>query len=31
MTLQQWAESGWLKPHDPSREEVANLLAIVDS
>jgi hypothetical protein len=30
MTLQQWAESGWLKPHAPSREEMANLLAIVD-
>ena len=30
MTLQQWAESGWLKPHTSSREEVANLLAIVD-
>ena len=30
MTLQQWAESGWLKPHDASREEVANLLAIVE-
>jgi hypothetical protein len=30
MTLQQWAESGWLKPHASSREETANLLAIVD-
>jgi len=30
MTLRQWASSGWLKPHDPSREEMDNLLAIVD-
>lgn len=30
MTLKQWANNGWLKPHQTSREEVGNLLAIVD-
>jgi hypothetical protein len=30
MTLQQWANSGWLDPHVTSSEEIANLLAIVD-
>lgn len=30
MTLQQWAENGWLEPHLTSREEIANLLAIVE-
>jgi len=30
MTLQQWADNGWLEPHVTSPEEVANLLAIVD-
>jgi hypothetical protein len=30
MTLQQWANSGWLEPHVTSPEEIANLLAIVD-
>lgn len=29
MTLKQWADNGWLKPHKSSREEVGNLLAIV--
>ncbi len=28
MTLQQWANSGWLKPHKTSPKEIANLLAI---
>jgi hypothetical protein len=30
MSLKQWADNGWLKPHKTSREEIANLLAIVD-
>lgn len=30
MTLKQWAANGWLKPHQTSREEVGNLLAIVE-
>ena len=30
MSLQQWASSGWLRPHQTSREELGNLLAIVD-
>jgi hypothetical protein len=30
MTLQQWADNGWLEPHVTSPEEIANLLAIVD-
>jgi hypothetical protein len=30
MTLQQWADNGWLDPHISSPEEIANLLAIVD-
>ena len=30
MTLQQWADNGWLEPHVTSQEEIANLLAIVD-
>jgi hypothetical protein len=30
MTLQQWAENGWLEPHATSAVEIANLLAIVD-
>jgi hypothetical protein len=29
MTLQSWANNGWLKPHKTSAEEVGNLLAIV--
>lgn len=29
MSLQLWANNGWLKPHTTSREEVGNLLAIV--
>ena len=28
MTLQQWADNGWLKPHKSSRQEIGNLLAI---
>ena len=30
MTLQQWADNGWLEPHVTSAEAIANLLAIVD-
>jgi hypothetical protein len=30
MTLQSWAEHSWLKAEPTSREEVANLLAIVE-
>lgn len=29
-TLQQWAANGWLRPHRPSAQEIAGLLAIVD-
>lgn len=29
MTLKQWAENGWLRPHTTSRQEINNLLAIV--
>ncbi len=30
MSLKQWAENGWLRPHQASAQEVADLLAIVD-
>ena len=30
MSLRDWAESGWLKPHTTSREEVAGLLGIAE-
>jgi len=30
MTLKQWQNNGWLKSHKTSREEIGNLLAIVD-
>ena len=29
MSLKQWAENGWLRPHKTSRQEVGNLLGIV--
>jgi hypothetical protein len=29
MTLRQWADNGWLKPHQTSAEEIRNLLSIV--
>jgi len=29
MTLSQWADNGWLKPHQTTREEISGLLAIV--
>ena len=30
MSLKQWADNGWLRPHQASRQEVADLLSIVD-
>jgi uncharacterized protein (UPF0332 family) len=30
MSLEQWAKNGWLRPHKSSRQEIANLLEIVD-
>jgi len=30
MSLKQWADNGWIKTHKTSKEEIANLLAIVD-
>jgi hypothetical protein len=30
MTLQKWAEYGWLRLHTSSRQEIADLLAIAD-
>jgi hypothetical protein len=30
MGLKQWADNGWLKPHQTSRREIKNLLDIVD-
>ncbi|MBM3319026.1 MAG: hypothetical protein FJY75_14360 [Candidatus Eisenbacteria bacterium] len=30
MSLQQWADNGWLRPHEPTRSEIADLLGIVD-
>ena len=30
MSLDQWAKAGWLKKHKTSREEIKNLLTIVD-
>jgi hypothetical protein len=29
MSLRDWAESGWLRPHTTSREEISGLLSIV--
>jgi hypothetical protein len=29
MSLKQWADNGWLRPHETSRQEIADLLAIV--
>jgi hypothetical protein len=29
MTLEQWRDNGWLRPHNTSRQEIQNLLAIV--
>jgi hypothetical protein len=30
VSLKQWENDGWLRPHSSSRQEVADLLAIVD-
>lgn len=30
MTLNQWAENGWLRPHRTSKQEISDLLKIVD-
>lgn len=30
MTLKQWAENGWLRPHKTSQKEIDNLLRIID-
>lgn len=30
MTLRQWAENGWLKPHKTSPIEISNLLKIIN-
>jgi hypothetical protein len=30
MSLEQWAKNGWLRPHKSSRQEIADLLGIVD-
>ncbi|MGD0092037.1 MAG: hypothetical protein ABSE73_19155 [Planctomycetota bacterium] len=30
MSLQDWANDGWMRPHQSSRQEIAALLAIVD-
>src|SRR5215471_18314763 len=30
MTLKQWQNDGWLRPHNTSPQEIADLLAIVD-
>jgi hypothetical protein len=29
VTLKGWEANGWLRPHKTSRQEIANLLAIV--
>jgi hypothetical protein len=29
MTLKQWADNGWLRPHRTSPEEINNLLSMV--
>jgi len=30
MSLADWAKNGWLRPHTPTREEIANLFEIVE-
>ena len=30
MSLSQWLKNGWLKTHQPTRQEIAGLLAIVE-
>lgn len=30
MSLKQWADNGWLKSHTTSRQEITNLLAVIE-
>jgi hypothetical protein len=30
MSLEAWRNNGWLSPHQPTRQEIADLLALVD-
>ena len=30
MSLEQWLKNGWLKAHQPTREEIGGLLAIIE-
>lgn len=30
MSLKRWADNGWLRPHQSSPQEIADLLAVVD-
>jgi hypothetical protein len=30
MRLQQWAAEGWLRPHQTTKRQIADLLAIVE-
>lgn len=30
MSLENWAKNGWLRPHQTNRQQIADLLAIVD-
>jgi len=30
MTLKQWSDNGWLRPHKTTPEEIENLFQIVD-
>lgn len=30
MRLQQWAANGWLRPHQTTKQQVADLFAIVE-
>jgi hypothetical protein len=30
MSLKKWAHNGWVRPHETSPQEIANLLSIVD-
>src|SRR5580693_8305394 len=30
VSLSDWAKNGWLRPHKPSKEEISNLLEIVN-
>ena len=30
MSLESWARNGWLRPHQTNRQQIADLLAIVE-